>query len=162
MLRVGFDAAALVLNRAGEYRYASALRGALRGREDVELHELWPGRRVPRTLPARIALQAAVQGVWYPFAVPRAARRARLDVLLLSAPELFSAPIRANFRALAGPLARRAAVVLTGSQASARDIAEHLRVPAERIVVTPYGVEPRFRPAPASQELLARLGIDRP
>jgi alpha-1,3-rhamnosyl/mannosyltransferase len=84
------------------------------------------------------------------------------DVLVLSVPELFSAPIRANFRALAGPLARRAAVVLTGSQASARDIAEHLRVPEERIVVTPYGVEPRFRPAPASPELLARLGIDRP
>ena len=186
-MRVGFDAAALVLNRAGEYRYASALRTALRQREDVELHELWPGRRVPRTLPARIALQAAVQGAWYPFAVPRAARRARLDllhhpryavspepglrvpvvvtmhdVLVLSAPELFSAPIRANFRALAGPLARRAAVVLTGSQASARDIAEHLRVPPERIVVTPYGVEPRFRPAPATPELLARLGIDGP
>jgi alpha-1,3-rhamnosyl/mannosyltransferase len=84
------------------------------------------------------------------------------DVLVLSAPELFSAPIRANFRALAGPLARRAAVVLTGSHASARDIAEHLRVPEERIAVTPYGVEPRFRPAPASPELLARLGIDRP
>src|SRR3954451_19100267 len=95
MVRVGFDAAALVLNRAGEYRYASALRQALREREDVELHELWPGRRVPRTLPARIALQAAVQGAWYPFAVrraagegpwppfaaPRAPRRARLDVL---------------------------------------------------------------------------------
>jgi glycosyltransferase involved in cell wall biosynthesis len=186
-VRVGFDAAALVLNRAGEYRYASALRGALRDREDVELHELWPGRRVPRTLPARIALQAVVQGAWYPFVVPRAARRAGLDVLhhpryavspepglrvpvvitmhdvlVLSAPELFSAPIRANFRALAGPLARRAAVVLTGSQASARDIAEHLRVPGERIVVTPYGVEPRFRPAPAAPELLARLGIDGP
>src|SRR5215213_9819939 len=186
-MRVGFDAAALVLNRAGEYRYASALRGALRGRDDVELHELWPGRRVPRTLPARIALQAAVQGLWYPLAVPRAARRAKLDlvhhpryavspepglrvpvvvtmhdVLVLSAPELFSAPIRANFRALAGPLARRAAVVLTGSQASARDIAEHLRVPEERILVTPYGVEPRFRPDPPAPGLLARLGIDRP
>jgi hypothetical protein len=80
-MRVGFDAAALVLNRAGEYRYASALRGALRGRDDVELHELWPGRRVPRTLPARIALQAAVQGLWYPLAVPAAARRAKLDLV---------------------------------------------------------------------------------
>ncbi len=186
-MRVGFDAAALILNRAGEYRYARALRAALHARDDVQLHELWPGRRVPRTLPARIALQAAVQGLWYPLAVPRAARRAGVDlvhhprygvspepglrvpvvvtmhdVLVLSAPELFSAPIRANFRALAGPLARRAAVVLTGSQASARDIAEHLRVPEERIRVTPYGVEPRFRPAPASPALLARLGIDRP
>jgi glycosyltransferase involved in cell wall biosynthesis len=84
------------------------------------------------------------------------------DVLVLSVPDLFSAPIRANFRALAGPLARRAAVVLTGSQASARDIEECLRVPAERIVVTPYGVEPRFRPAAAPPGLLARLGIDRP
>jgi alpha-1,3-rhamnosyl/mannosyltransferase len=186
-MRVGFDAAALVLNRAGEYRYASALRAALRERDGVELHELWPGRRVPRSLPQRIALQAAVQGVWYPLAVPREAARAGVDlvhhpryavtpepglrapvvvtmhdVLVLSAPELFSAPIRANFRALAGPLARRAAIVLTGSQASARDIAEHLRVPAERIRVTPYGVEPRFRPAPADAALRARLGIDRP
>jgi len=186
-LRVGFDAAALVLNRAGEFRYAAALRAALHAREDVDLHELWPGRRAPRHMAGRIALQAAVQGLWYPLAVPRAARRARLDVLhhprygvtpepglrtpvvvtmhdvlVLSAPELFSAPIRANFRALAGPLARRAAVVLTGSQASARDIAEHLRVAPERIRVAPYGVEPRFRPAPAGQDLLGRLGIDRP
>jgi glycosyltransferase involved in cell wall biosynthesis len=186
-MRVGYDAAALVLNRAGEFRYASALLGALHARGDLDLHELWPGRRVPSSLPARIALQAAVQGLWYPVAVPRAARRERLDlvhhpryavspepglrvpvvvtmhdVLVLSAPELFSPAIRANFRALAGPLARRAAVVLTGSKASARDIAEHLRVPEERIVVTPYGVEPRFRPDPASPELLARLGIDRP
>ena len=186
-MRVGFDAASLVLNRAGEYRYAAALRAALQARDDVELHELWPGRRAPEGLSSRLALQAAVQGLWYPLVVPAAARRARLDVLhhpryavspepglrvpvvvtmhdvlVLSVPELFSAPIRANFRALAGPLARRAAVVLTGSQASARDIEEHLRVDRARIVVTPYGVEPRFRPAPASPELLARLGIDRP
>jgi alpha-1,3-rhamnosyl/mannosyltransferase len=186
-MRVGYDAAALVLNRAGEYRYAAALREALLARDDVELHDLWPGRRRPNGLAGRIALQAAVQGLWYPLAVPRAARRARVDlvhhprygvspepglrvpivvtmhdVLVLSAPELFSAPIRMNFRALAGPLARRAAVVLTGSQASARDIHEHLRVPEERIRVTPYGVEPRFRPAPAGDALRARLGIDRP
>jgi alpha-1,3-rhamnosyl/mannosyltransferase len=186
-MRVGFDAAALVLNRAGERRYAGALRAALHARDDVELHELWPGRRVPRTPAARIALQAAVQGLWYPFAVPRAARRAGVDlvhhpryavppepglrapvvvtmhdVLVLAAPELFSAPIRANFRGLAGPLARRAEIVLTGSQASARDIAQHLRVAPERIHVTPYGVEPRFRPAPAGPALRARLGIDRP
>jgi hypothetical protein len=185
-VRVGFDAASLVLNRAGEYRYAAALRSALLARSDLELHELWPGRRVPNGPASRVALQAAVQGLWYPLAVPWAARRARLDVLhhpryavspepglrvpvvvtmhdvlVLSVPELFSAPIRANFRALAGPLARRAAVVLTGSQASAGDIEEHLRVPAERVLVTPYGVEPRFRPAPASRELLERLGIDR-
>jgi glycosyltransferase involved in cell wall biosynthesis len=186
-MRVGYDAAALVLNRAGEFRYASALLGALHARDDVEIRELWPGRRVPGALHQRVALQAAVQGLWYPLAVPRRARRERLDVvhhprygvtpepglraplvvtmhdvLVLSAPDLFSAPIRTNFRALAGPLARRAAIVLTGSHASARDIAEHLRVPQERIVVTPYGVEPRFRPAPAGPDLLGRLGIDRP
>jgi alpha-1,3-rhamnosyl/mannosyltransferase len=186
--RVGFDAAALVLNRAGEFRYASALRRALHARDDVDLVDLWPGRRVPSAPHQRIALQAAVQGLWYPLAVPRAARRAKLDVvhhpryavspepglrapvvvtmhdvLVLSAPELFSAPIRANFRALAGPLARRAELVLTGSDASARDIAEHLRVPEDRIRVTPYGVEARFRPvAPDPAGLRARFGIDRP
>jgi alpha-1,3-rhamnosyl/mannosyltransferase len=184
-VRVGFDAASLLLNRAGEFRYAAALRAALRGREDVDLHELWPGRRMPSSPFQRVALQAAVQGLWYPLAVPRAARGLDVlhhpryavspepglrvpvvvtmhDVLVLSAPELFSAPIRANFRALAGPLARRAAVVLTGSRASARDIEEHLRVPASRIVVTTYGVEPRFRPVDPDPSLLTRLGIDRP
>jgi len=45
-VRVGFDAAALVLNRAGEYRYASALLAALHARGDLDVHELWPGRRV--------------------------------------------------------------------------------------------------------------------
>jgi hypothetical protein len=80
-VRVGFDAASLVLNRAGEYRYAAALRAALHARDDVELHELWPGRRAPDGLASRLALQAAVQALWYPVAVPFAARRARLDLL---------------------------------------------------------------------------------
>ena len=187
MLRVGFDAAALVLNRAGEYRYASALpTGAARAR-DVELHELWPGRRVPGPPAGADRAAGRRAGRLVPFAIPRR-RAARLDVLhhpryavspepglgmpvvvtmhdvlVLSAPELFSAPIRANFRALAGPLARRAAVVLTGSQASARDIAEHLRVPGgadRRDAVRRRGALPAR--AGRDPELLARLGIDGP
>ena len=126
-MRVGFDAAALVLNRAGEYRYASALRQALREREDVELHELWPGSacRAPCRRGSRCRPPCRAPGTRSRSRGRRAARAFDVlhhpryavspepglrvpvvvtmhDVLVLSAPELFSAPIRANFRALAG------------------------------------------------------------
>lgn len=187
-LTVGFDTAPLVLNRAGEFRYASRLLAALRARPGVDVRVLGPTSRVPRGPAQRVALQAAVQGGWYPGVLPWRARRAAVDVmhhprhlvpptpgqrapavvtvhdvLVLRAPELFSPVIRANFRLLTPRLLRRAAKIATGSEFSRREIAELLGVDRERIAVTPYGVDERFRPAPMEAAALRdRFGIDRP
>jgi len=58
--------------------------------------------------------------------------------------------------------ARRAALVLTVSERTRRDLVEQYRIPPERIVVTPNGVDPAFHPAlagptgPSDTVLLAR------
>jgi glycosyltransferase involved in cell wall biosynthesis len=187
-LRVGFDTTPLLLNRAGEARYAGRLLEAMAPRTDVELVPLSPPRRRPGSLAQRIALQGAVQAVYYPAVQPWQARRARVDlvhlprhlvppqpgvrvpevvtihdVLPLRAPELFSAVIRANFRLLTPALARRATRVITGSAYTRGEIVELLGVAPDRVVVTPYGVDARFRPAPPEPAALReRFGIDRP
>jgi glycosyltransferase involved in cell wall biosynthesis len=61
-------------------------------------------------------------------------------------PELMGPVDRFWFRSFVPRSARRAARVLTGSEWTKRDLVERYRVAADRVVVTPYGVEPAFRP----------------
>lgn len=181
-LRVAFDTAPLLLNRTGEARYARQLLTALAARDDVAVRPVGLGRRVPTTLAQRVALQAGVQGLYYPLVQPWQARGADVmhlprhlvppqpglraptlvtihDVLPLRAPELFSPVIRANFRLLAPALARRADRIVAGSQYTKGEIVELLDIDPQRVTVTPYGVDERFRPGGA---VPARLGLDRP
>lgn len=53
---------------------------------------------------------------------------------------------RLVFRALVPRAVRRAARVLTVSERTRRDLVDLYRVPEERVVVTPNGVDPVFRP----------------
>lgn len=57
---------------------------------------------------------------------------------------------------------RRADVVLTGSQAAAAELVQHLPVPAERIRVVPYGVDPPLVPPdePQVRETLRRYRLE--
>ena len=57
--------------------------------------------------------------------------------------------------------ARRAARVLTGSRSAAEDIHVTMSVPRAKIIVTPYGLDPRFNETtPATrEEVRARLGL---
>jgi glycosyltransferase involved in cell wall biosynthesis len=61
-------------------------------------------------------------------------------------PELMGARDRFFFRTFVRPSVRRAARVLTGSEWTKRDLVERYGVAAEKIVITPYGVDPRFGP----------------
>jgi glycosyltransferase involved in cell wall biosynthesis len=74
-------------------------------------------------------------------------------------PETISMGMRLYYRPLFARALRRAALVLTVSDASRRDLAAAAGVPAERIRVTPNGIEPRFfearGPAPGRPYLLA-------
>jgi glycosyltransferase involved in cell wall biosynthesis len=180
-VKVGYDTAPLALNQAGERRYAAALLNALEARGDVEITRLTLVRRRPRGLAQRLAWQAAAEGLYYPLLVGRRARAAGVelvhhprhlvppelglgvpsvvtvhDVLPLRTPEHFSQLIARRYSVLARVSTRRAARVITGSEHSRDEIAELLDVPVERIRVTPYGVEPVFRPVDADLDRLAR------
>jgi glycosyltransferase involved in cell wall biosynthesis len=67
-------------------------------------------------------------------------------------PELMSARDRFFFRTFVRPSVRRAARVLTGSEWTKRDLVERYGVRDEKVVVTPYGVDPIFRPAGWTQD----------
>lgn len=84
------------------------------------------------------------------------------DLAPMLQPETFPAGAGAWLRASTAAAAARADRIITGSATTARDLREHLRVPPERIVVTPYGVEDRFRgpfAAEAVAALRGRLGL---
>jgi glycosyltransferase involved in cell wall biosynthesis len=187
-VRVGYDTAPLSLNWAGERRYTSALLHALRESGAVEVEELTLARREPGGLAQRLAYQAAAEAVYYPFLIGRRASRAGVDllhhprhlvppelgrgvpsvvtvhdVLPLSEPEHYSRLIRWRYLPLARSAVRSAALVLTGSEHAAGEIAARLGVERDRIRVTPYGVEPRFRPLTPDPERLQReLGVRSP
>jgi glycosyltransferase involved in cell wall biosynthesis len=174
-VKVGFDSAPMSMNQAGERRYAAALLDALRELGEPEVAELTPWRREPGGLLKRVAYQGMAEAFYYPFWIGRQARRAGVDivhhprhlvppelglpcpsvvtvhdVLPLSRPDHFSQLILRRYRALARGAAKRARLVLTGSHHSAAEICEHLGVEPEKIRVTPYGVEPRFKPLAVS------------
>lgn len=187
-MRLGYDTAPLALSQAGERRYAAALLAALDARDDVEVTRLSLSRRRPRSFGQRLAWQAAAEGLYYPLQLARKARAAGVelvhhprhlvppepglrvpsvvtvhDVLPLRMPETFSGLIARRYRFLARLATRRAARVVTGSEHSRTDIAELLGVPVERIRVTPYGVEPHFRPVePDLERLHTRFGVRPP
>jgi glycosyltransferase involved in cell wall biosynthesis len=68
-------------------------------------------------------------------------------------PPLMGRRDRWTFRRVVPRAARGAARVLTVSERSKRDIVERYGVPAERVVVTPNGVDPAFGPEGAGHRL---------
>jgi glycosyltransferase involved in cell wall biosynthesis len=185
---VGYDLTPAALNQAGERRYTLGLLEALRARTDLEVAELSLTRRKPSVRVQRVAYQLVAEGVYYPLLLGAMARRAGVDlvhhprnlvppeptltvpsvvtvhdVLPLSEPQHFSRSIRLRHPLLTRSAVRAAALVLTVSEHSARDIAEHLGVAPERIRVIHSGVERRFRPVEPDRERLEReLGVRSP
>ena len=68
------------------------------------------------------------------------------DISFERHPELMTARDRALFRALVPGSTRRAERVLTPSEWTKRDLLEHYRLPEEKVIVTPWGVDPAFGP----------------
>jgi glycosyltransferase involved in cell wall biosynthesis len=187
VIRIGYDTAPLSLNSAGEYRYASSLLRALHGLDGIELATMTLSRRRPGGIAQRVLYQGLAEALYYPLLVGARARRHGVDlvhyprhlvpptlgvnvptvltlhdVVPLTHPQYFSALIVRHQRLLTPAAARAATRVVTGSQASAAAIAASCGVAPERIAVTPYGVEPRFRPLARDERLLERLGIRGP
>ncbi|HWE38907.1 MAG TPA: glycosyltransferase family 1 protein [Isosphaeraceae bacterium] len=78
------------------------------------------------------------------------------DTLLASRPGDFPWHARLRFAARYRRSARRAEVIITLSEATARDVVHQYRVPYHRIRVIPPGVDPHFRPlGPDAPEVAA-------
>jgi glycosyltransferase involved in cell wall biosynthesis len=84
------------------------------------------------------------------------------DVAALAHPEAYSATYVAYQRRLLPAIARRARLLITVSEFSRGEIAQRLRVPAERIHVIAPGVDGRFSPGADAAGAARRLGIAGP
>ncbi|MFQ5458593.1 MAG: glycosyltransferase family 4 protein [Myxococcota bacterium] len=93
------------------------------------------------------------------YTAPLASRRPLVlsvfDLIHLRYPREYSALHPLYYRLVVGPLARRARVVITLSEASRRDIALRLGADPARVRVTPLAADPAFRPP--SPDDMARL-----
>lgn len=167
-MRVLIDTSFARRGPSGTAVYLERLVAALRERGEVEVVEppprrrLRPGRAGARWSPLRSAANAMGDLVWLHVSLPGAARRARADLIhhplpahaplarcaqvvtvhdaaFLRLPERFDPAWRALARRAHRRAARRAAAVVCVSETAARDAAELLGAPRERIVVAPHG-----------------------
>ena len=85
------------------------------------------------------------------------------DLIHLRFPQHYSLGHRIFYRWRVGPALRRARAIFTVSEHSKRDLVGMLRADPNKVVVTPNGVGPEFKPLPAGeQEAAAReLGLPR-
>jgi glycosyltransferase involved in cell wall biosynthesis len=166
-MRVGIDVSPLAQTRAGTARYLKALLREL-GPPEVEVRRFgFGGDNRAATLAREL--------VWYPVGLPRATRRAGVDLLhcttyrgplrggppavvtvhdlaVFRHPETFPRWTRMYGRLVVPHMIRAARRVIAVSEFTRRELVELLRVPEERIRVVPNAVEDEFRPeGPAAE-----------
>lgn len=169
MRRIAVDADVLGRNRTGDETYVAALLRELAPLLDGE--EILAITRRPDLVPdgiEAVELPARSQMARMTFGLPHVLRQLRPDL----AHFLYAIPIgyrrravvtvhdlsferlpaimgfrdRLLFRTQVPRSARRAERVLTGSEQTKRDLIEDYAVAEDRIVVTPYGVDPFYGP----------------
>lgn len=148
-------------SQGGTARYVRSMLDALNDEVDVEVIAVRAPRltRVPRT--ARLPLNGVAHLLWTQIALPLLALCHRADIVSCSmmAPVFCPRPIAltlhdaldflpdvrpsrmwsAYMRTIGALAARRADVVLTGTQASSGEIVRYYRLDSRRVRVTPYG-----------------------
>ena len=167
MTRIAIDADVLGRRRTGDETYVAAL---LRELGAAEEHIYAVTRRpdlVPRgiegiELPARSQVLRMVFGLphvlrqlrpdlaHFLYAIPPGYRGQSVvtvhDLSFEHLPEVMGFKDRLLFKTQVPRSVRRAARVLTGSEWTKRDLIDRYGVAADRVVVTPYGVDPVYRP----------------
>jgi len=167
-MRVGIDVSPLAQTRAGTARYLRALLRELDRRSDVEVVRFGFGS-------AGRAATLARELVWYPVGLPRAARRAGVELLhcttyrgplgsrppavvtvhdlaVFRHPGAFPRWTRTYGRVVVPQMIRAARRVIAVSEFTRRELVEVLRVPEDRIRVILNAVDAEFRPdGPAAE-----------
>ena len=166
---IAIDADVLGRRRTGDETYIAALLRELVPIADEE--RIVAVTRRPELVPDGIdafELPARSQVARMAFGLPRALRRLGPalghfnyvvppayrgpavvtvhDLSFESDPELMGRRDRLMFRTFVPRSARRAERVLVVSERTKHDLVEHYRIPEEKIVVTPNGVDPIFQP----------------
>jgi glycosyltransferase involved in cell wall biosynthesis len=154
------DVAPLQQTQAGTARWVNGLLSVLEQRADPEIVRMSWGGTGRWTALARDV-------VWYPALLPRAARKAQLDLLhttifrgplrsqvpvvvtvhdlaVLRHPEAFPAWTRLHGSITLKPTLRAARRIIAVSEFSRREIADLIAIPLDRIDVVPNGVDPIF------------------
>jgi glycosyltransferase involved in cell wall biosynthesis len=172
---VAIDADVLGRQRTGDETYVSGLLGELpRVAEGLQIAavtrrpELVPDGVRPVVLAARVQpLRMAVRLplllqrlrpaiAHFLHVVPPAWRGPAIltvqDLSFERFPEVMNRRDRFYFRTFVPRSARRADRILTGSEWTKRDLVERYSVDPERIVVSPYGVDPAFSPSGPRRE----------
>lgn len=124
------------------------------GVEPVELQASLQELRMAWTLPRLLRrLGAAVAHTQYalPVRAPCPTVVTIHDLSFERDPSSMRSRDRAVFRRVVPRAARRAARVITVSERSKQDLMEVYGLPAERVVVTPNGVDPAFHPGEATE-----------
>ena len=178
-LRVGYELTGLELDAAGSARYIESLRPELERLDGIELVPLrqkgGPGGRVLRGLRRELA--------YFPFELPRRARRLALDVLHCTAavapvrssvptvitlhdvlgldrPEWFTRALALHSWLVLAPAVRRAACVLVPSAHTRDRVIARLQVDPERVHLAPLGIDERFSPGDPPVGMRERFGLD--
>jgi glycosyltransferase involved in cell wall biosynthesis len=181
---VAFDITPGQLIRTGIGRYPREIPDRLEALADIQVLRIAATPTPATGRPGRIAQGLVREGVWYPALAGRRARRLGADILHcphpvpatgrpvplvmtvhdllpLRHPELFPRATRVHTR-LSLPFARRARRLLTNSEHTRAEAIDRLGLPAERVVATPFGIDPRFRPLQVPPGWLReRFGLER-
>ena len=180
---VAFDADVLGRQRTGDETYALNLLRELRPLTAADDLRLVAVTRHPELVPEGVEayeLRARSQELRMAWTLPRALRRLRADlchtqhaiplgppcpcvvtvhdVSFAREPKLMGWRDRTVFRLVVPRAVRRAARVVTVSERTKADIVELYDVAAERIVVTPNGVDPAFSPGPGAHDYVLSVG----
>ncbi|HET7467783.1 MAG TPA: glycosyltransferase family 1 protein [Candidatus Dormibacteraeota bacterium] len=162
-LRVAIDMTFPNRGAAGSSTYARELIGALREREEIDVVPIDAGSAPGLPGTARWLLGGAARRMAgaqlvhcpafvAPWRLPAPFVLTVHDTSIFSFPDDHDFEWRAYIRAFLGRRARAAARVITGTESAKTEIARDLRVPADRIAVTPYGIGKDFsRAAPVSR-----------
>lgn len=172
-MRIALDCRTVTAPKTGDRTYALNLLRAL-ARVDTE-NEYFAYTWEPTTLTEvgssrfnSVLLPASPRWLWTPVVFPQDLTRRHLDVAHVQYfippaapcpiittihdvafrrfPELFPLKHRLLLNLLIPPTARNAAAVITGSEATRRDLIELYDVLPERVVVTPYAADPIYQP----------------
>jgi alpha-1,3-rhamnosyl/mannosyltransferase len=175
-LRVGIDAHVVGRHKTGNETYVVELASALARRDDivpiayVDGDTRWPrpdappiGRlrwrsryvRIPLELPVR-ARQDRIAALHVQYVAPPVSPVPLVvtvhDLSFVDVPEDLPRAMVWRLRATVALAVRRAAVVLTVSGFTRDRLMEHYGLPEERVVVTPNGVDPRWRPLTVAEQ----------
>lgn len=172
-MQIALDCRTVTAPKTGDRTYALNLLRAL-ARVDAENEYLaytWEPTTLTEVGSSRVhpvCLPASPRWLWTPLVFPRDLARRRADVAHVQYfippvapcpvittihdvafrrfPHLFPLKHRVLLNLLIPGAARNAAAVITGSEATRRDLIELYDVPPERVVVTPYAADEIYRP----------------